>query len=101
MECTKWRCKYFVVGGGAGGRQGMLETLLIRGISARSKGSRECWWQHTLAFGIIFETLGGAHRALCARGAESRLFFTTLNHGSQGPEFCIPAAVVNGSCVLL
>ena len=30
----------------------------------------------------------GAHRALCARCAKSRLFFTTGHHGSQGPEFC-------------
>ena len=31
---------------------------------------------------------GGAHRALCARCAKSRLFSTTGSHGSQGPEFC-------------
>ena len=30
----------------------------------------------------------GAHRALCPRCAKSRLFFTTGNHGSRGPEFC-------------
>ena len=44
----------------------------------------------------------GAHRALCARCAKSRLFFTTGSHGSQGPEFRTPPhAVLNGSCTLL
>ena len=32
----------------------------------------------------------GAHHALCARCAKSRLFSTTGSHGSQGPEFCNP-----------
>ena len=42
-----------------------------------------------------------AHRALCARCAKIRLFSTTGSHGSQGPEFCTPHAVLNGSCMLL
>ena len=42
-----------------------------------------------------YEGLGGAHRALCARCAKSRLFSTTGSHGSQGPEFCTPVAVLN------
>ena len=45
--------------------------------------------------------LQGAHRALCPRCAKSRLFSTTGSHGSQGPEFCTPDAVLNGSCMLL
>ena len=42
--------------------------------------------------------LRGAHRALYARCAKSRLFSTTSSHRSQGPEFCTPDAVLNGSC---
>ena len=38
-------------------------------------------------------------RTLCC--VKSRLFFTTGSHGSQGPEFCTPDAVLNGSCTLL
>ena len=38
------------------------------------------WFGHGLG--------GGAHRALRARCAKSRLFSTTGSHGSQGPEFC-------------
>ena len=34
----------------------------------------------------------------CARGAKNRLFSTTGGHRSQGPEFCTPNAVLNGSC---
>ena len=33
----------------------------------------------------------------CAR-AKSRLFSTTGSHGSQGPAFCTPDAVLKGSC---
>ena len=43
----------------------------------------------------------GAHRALCTRCAKSRLFPTTGSHGSEGPEFCTPDAVLSGSCMLL
>ena len=43
----------------------------------------------------------GAHRALCPRCAKSRLFSTAGSHGSQGPEFCTPDAVLNGSRTLL
>ena len=43
----------------------------------------------------------GAHRVLCTRCAKSQLFSTTGSHGSQGPEFCNPDAVLNGSCMLL
>ena len=43
----------------------------------------------------------GAHRALRARCAKSRLFSTTGSHGPQGPEFCTPDAVLNGSCTRL
>ena len=39
--------------------------------------------------------------ALFIRYAKSRLFSTTGSYGSQGPEFCTPAAVLNGSCTLL
>ena len=35
------------------------------------------------------------------RCAKSRLFSTPGSHGSQGPEFCTPDAVWNGSCILL
>ena len=35
------------------------------------------------------------------RRAKSRLFSTTGRHGSQGPEFCTPDAVLNGSCLPL
>ena len=41
---------------------------------------------------------GGAPCAvhgLCPRCAKSRLFSTTSSHGSQGPEFCTPDAVLN------
>ena len=44
---------------------------------------------------------GGAHRALWARSAKRRLFSITGSHRSQGPEFCTPEAVLNGSCTLL
>ena len=43
----------------------------------------------------------GAHRVLCPRCAKSRLSSTTGSHGSQGPEFWTPDAVLNGSCILL
>ena len=43
----------------------------------------------------------GAHRVLCAHCAKSRLFSTTGSHGSQGPEFCTPDAVLNSSCTPL
>ena len=43
----------------------------------------------------------GAHCALCPRCAKSRLSSITGSHGSQGPEFCTPDAVLNGSCMLL
>ena len=39
--------------------------------------------------------------APCPRCAKSRLFSTTASHGSQGPEFGTPDAVLNGSCTLL
>ena len=39
----------------------------------------------------------GAHRALCPPCANSWLFSTTGSHGSRGPEFCTPDAVLNGS----
>ena len=42
---------------------------------------------------------GGAPCAV--RCAKSQLFFTNGSHGSQGPEFCTPDAVLNGSCMLL
>ena len=47
-----------------------------------------------IEFGALL--IGGAPRAV-----RSRLFFTTGSHGSQGPEFCTPDAVLNGSCTLL
>ena len=46
-----------------------------------------------------FQTKGkfkGAHRALCARWANRRLFSTSGSHRSQVPEFCTPDAVLNG-----
>ena len=43
----------------------------------------------------------GAHRALCARCAKRRLCSTAGSHGSWGPEFHTPDAVLNGSCTLL
>ena len=45
--------------------------------------------------------LGGTHPALCARCAKRRLFSTPGSHGSQGPGFCTPDAVLNGSRTLL
>ena len=47
-------------------------------------------------------TVMGARRALCARCAKSRLFFTG-SHGSQGPEFCTlqPLLVHQGFCLSL
>ena len=43
----------------------------------------------------------GAHHALCACCAKRRQFSTPGSHGSPGPEFCTPDAVLNGSCTLL
>ena len=56
------------------------------------------------SFGRANTTLfRGAHRALCARCAKSRLFFTTGSHGPQGPEFCTlqPLRVHQGFFVLV
>ena len=41
------------------------------------------------------------HRALCPRSAKSRLLSTPGSHESQGPVFCTPDAVWNGSCIHL
>ena len=43
---------------------------------------------------------GACHRGRTVRCAKS-LFSTTGSPGSQGPEFCTPDAVLNGSCMLL
>ena len=52
----------------------------------------------------FFVVTGGAPcavPALCPRCVKSRLFSTAGSHGSQGPEFCTPDAVLNGSCTRL
>ena len=40
------------------------------------------------AAAIVSGITEGAHRALCARCAKSRLFSTSGSHGPQGREFC-------------
>ena len=65
-------------------------------------GTDGAHWQLLSEFGAeVCIAFWGAHRALCLRCANSRLFSTTGSQGFQGPEFCTPDAVLNGSCMPL
>ena len=65
-------------------------------------GGQECSsrMRHLSADYLIERDRGGAPCAVRALH-EQWLFFTPGSHGSQGPEFCTPDAVLTGSCTLL
>ena len=52
-------------------------------------------WSRPFPVGMGEAGTKGAHRALSACCAKSRLFSITDSHGSQGPEVCTPDAILN------
>ena len=85
---------------------------LVRGRLFKFDFSCTKFWVKKSCFGVggceeggtppfLWEGAPCAVPALCPGCAKSPLFSTAGSHGSQGPEFCTPDAVLNGSCTLL
>ena len=87
--CKAKLFSFAFVSGGSYDAAGRGKMLKEGGGRAMSKGNKGTCKNHHLLRGCTVHCV------------KSRLFSTPGSHGSQGPEFCTPGAVLNGSCTLL